>query len=110
MRPALSSVRVLQVGALTGEPGFGQRLVESLQALHVFELTHDPLNADAVLEAHGEADGDGFVGRLVIRARDGRVLWRRETRRPYGVSGPMAYEQLLAELLAACRPLSERAA
>lgn len=110
MAHALEQVRVVQVGALTGEPGFGQRLVEGLQALHLFELTHDPLNADAVLEAHGQADGDGFVARLAIRDRQGRTLWQRVTRRPYGVAGPMAYEQLLAELVAACRPLAERAA
>jgi hypothetical protein len=108
MSRKLSEIDVLQIGKLTGEPGFGRRLVESLQESHLFELTDDPLNADAVLEAHGEDDDDSFVGTLEIRDRDGRSLWRSVARRPHAVCGPMAYELLLRDLERARQVIGDR--
>lgn len=101
MSHTLNKIQVLQVGRLSGEPGFCQLLIAHLQDLHIFELTDDPLHADAVLEAHGEDDDDGFTGTLLIRDRNGRLLWHGIAHRPHGVSGPMAYERLLVDLRAA---------
>ncbi len=108
MSHALNKIQVLQIGTLSGEPGFCQLLVAHLQDLQIFELTDDPHTADAVLEAHGEDDDDGFTGMLLIRDRNGQPLWRSTARRPHGVSGPMAYERLLADLRAATQAGLER--
>lgn len=98
MSNALSQIRILYVGDLTGEPEFGRRLVQALQQMGRFELTEDRSLADAVLTAHGADEGEGFVGNLAIHDLHGAVLWSSQATRPHGSTGPMAYERLLSKL------------
>jgi|GEM_PF-5966481 len=107
MDQKLAHVQILYVGMLTGEPGFGRKLIECLQGLERFELTGERSGADAVLEAHGEDQEDGFFGQLKICDLRGTVLWSAQALRPHGAAGPMAYERLIAELRAALPPTTD---
>ena len=97
MGKTLAQVRTIQVGALTGEPGFGRKLIEALQRLDRFEFTDDRTYADAVLEADGQDQEDGFIGTVTLRDKQGSVLWAGRAVRPHGVAGPMAYERIVAQ-------------
>lgn len=98
MSNAFSDIHTIYVGDLTGEPLFGRKLVQALQAMGRFELTDDRALADAVLTAYGADEGEGFVGDMTISDLKGGVLWSAHAVRPHGSSGPMAYERLLAQL------------
>ncbi len=98
MGKSLAEVQTIQVGALTGEPGFGRKLIEALQRLDRFEFTEDRTYADAVLEADGQDQEEGFIGSATLRDMRGAILWTARSRRPHGVSGPMAYERIVAQL------------
>ena len=98
MGKSLGQMEAIYVGALTGEPGFGRKLIEALQRLDRFEFTAERTYADAILEAHGEDQEDGFVGKAALRDVSGVIVWSAEIMRPHGVSGPMAYERLVADL------------
>lgn len=104
MSKALTQVNTLYVAALLGEPEFGRRLIREMQQMSHFEFTHDRSLADAELEAHGEDNGEGFHGSLVIRDLHGSTLWSGEATRPHGSPGPMAYELILDQLRAALPP------
>lgn len=108
MSKALAQVHTLYVGALLGELEFGRRLIREMQQLGHFEFTADRSMADAELEAHGEDNGEGFHGSLVIRDLNGHTLWWGEATRRHGVPGPMAYELLLNQLRESLPPSDER--
>ena len=105
MGKSLAQMQTIYVGALTGEPGFGRKLIEALQQLDRFEFTEERTYADAILEAHGEDQEDGFVGKATLRDTSGAVAWSAQVARPHGVSGPMAYERIVADLKHALLPL-----
>lgn len=107
MGKSLTQLQTIYVGALTGEPGFGRKLIEALQRLDRFEFTDERTIADAILEAHGEDQEDGFVGKASLRDRSGAVLWSAQAARPHGVSGPMAYERLVADLQDTLAPVEQ---
>ena len=98
MSNAFTDIHTLYVGDLTGEPLFGRKLVQALQALGRFELPNDRALADAMLTAYGADEGEGFVGNMTISNLSGDVLWSGRAVRPHGSSGPMAYELLLAQM------------
>lgn len=104
MSKALAEVNTLYVGALLGEPEFGRRLIREMQQMSHFEFTHDRSLANAELEAHGEDNGVGFHGSVVIRDIDGSTIWSGEATRPHGSPGPMAYELILEQLRADLLP------
>src|SRR5690349_4891457 len=101
MGNSLSRVQTIYVGALTGEPGFGRKLIEALQRLGRFEFTEDNARADAILTADGDDQEQAFVGSATLSDPQGRVLWSAKETRPHGGAGPMAYERLVTQLTAA---------
>jgi hypothetical protein len=100
MGNSLAHVQTIHVGALTGEAGFGRKLIEALQRLERFELTEDAAHADAILDADGDDQEQGFLGTATLHDAHGAVLWTARALRPHGGSGPMAYERLIAALVA----------
>ncbi len=107
MGTSILQIQTIYVGPLTGEPGFGRKLIEALQQLERFEFTGERAYADAILEAHGDDQEAGFVGKATLRDLSGMVIWSAQTMRPHGVPGPMAYERIVAELKDALVALEE---
>jgi hypothetical protein len=101
MHIRLETMHSIYVESLEGEPGFGRKLIHALQELGRWEFTDDRATADAVMQARGADAEDGFVADLQFRDQTGAVLWSGHAVRPHGVSGPMAYERIVAELQAA---------
>lgn len=95
---SLNTIHTLYVGSLTGESGFGRRLIDALEQMGRFAFTDDRTQADAVVEAHGEDTEEAFIGDLALRDLQGNLLWSARSERPHESAGPMAYERLLAEL------------
>jgi hypothetical protein len=108
MGKALAEVKTLYVAALLGEQEFGRRLIREMQQISRFEFTHDRSLADAELQTHGEDNGEGFHGSLLIRDLQGHTIWSGEATRPHGVPGPMAYELILEQLRAELPPIDEQ--
>lgn len=101
MHTRLNFIHSIYVESLEGEPGFGRKLIHALQDLGRWEFTDDRAMADAMLRAKGADAEDGFVADLQFCDKNGEVLWSGHAVRPHGVSGPMAYERIVAELQAA---------
>ncbi len=99
MDNSLAQIRTVYVDELKGTPGFGRRLVEALEQIGRFTFTSERAGADAIVQADGQDSDEAFVGELVIRDQHNTVLWSGRALRPYGQAGPMAYEQLIEQLL-----------
>jgi hypothetical protein len=98
---SVKEIKTLFHAKASGNDFFNRRLRERIKTTGV-KFVNSRQKADGILESKGNWNGNGFVGEMTIKSRQGKVVWREQSRRS-GSSNKMAFEQLGDKFRAARR-------
>ena len=84
-----------------GNAFFNARLRQELRA-DGWKFVKTRAQADAILTSRGDWTKNGFAGTLILRNKDGKIVWRRQIERKNG-ENTMVFQKLSRELRAARR-------
>jgi len=89
---SVKEIKTLYHAKASGNDFFNRRLRENIQNSGV-QFVNSRQKADGILESKGNWIGKGFAGEMLIKSRQGKIIWRESSRRS-GNSNKMAFEQL----------------